>query len=73
MTITAFPVPPVVKTVTVRAPPKRAFAVFADDFARWWPLAQGGGRNSGRLQAIGEIAPRRCSVSTPREGLAEAG
>ena len=40
MTITVFPVPPVVKTVTVRAPPARAFAVFADDFARWWPLAQ---------------------------------
>jgi uncharacterized protein YndB with AHSA1/START domain len=40
MTITMFPVPPVVKTVTVRAPPARAFAVFADDFARWWPLAQ---------------------------------
>ena len=40
MTITMFPVPPVVKTVTVRAPPARAFAVFTDDFARWWPLAQ---------------------------------
>jgi uncharacterized protein YndB with AHSA1/START domain len=40
MTIARFPVPPVVKTVTVRATPARAFALFADDFARWWPLAQ---------------------------------
>jgi uncharacterized protein YndB with AHSA1/START domain len=40
MTIARFPVPPVVKTVTVRAAPARAFALFADDFARWWPLAQ---------------------------------
>jgi uncharacterized protein YndB with AHSA1/START domain len=40
MTIAQFPVPPIVKTVTVRAAPTRAFALFADDFARWWPLAQ---------------------------------
>jgi uncharacterized protein YndB with AHSA1/START domain len=40
MTIARFPVPPIVKTVTVRAAPARAFALFADDFARWWPLAQ---------------------------------
>jgi uncharacterized protein YndB with AHSA1/START domain len=40
MTITRFPVPPVVKAVTVRATPAQAFALFADDFARWWPLAQ---------------------------------
>ena len=35
MTIAQFPVPPIVKTVTVRAPPARAFALFADDLARW--------------------------------------
>ena len=40
MTIAPFPVPPVVKAVTVRATPARAFALFADDFIRWWPLAQ---------------------------------
>ena len=40
MTIAQFPVPPIVKTVTVRAAPARAFELFADDFARWWPLAQ---------------------------------
>jgi uncharacterized protein YndB with AHSA1/START domain len=40
MTISRFPVPPVVKTVTVRTAPARAFALFADDLARWWPLAQ---------------------------------
>jgi len=39
MTIAPFPVPPVVKTVTVRAAPERAFALFAD-IARWWPLAR---------------------------------
>ena len=38
MTIAQFPVPPIVKTVTVRAAPARAFALFADDLARWWPL-----------------------------------
>jgi uncharacterized protein YndB with AHSA1/START domain len=32
--------PPIVKTVTVHAPPARAFAVFAEKFARWWPLAR---------------------------------
>ena len=40
MTIARFPVPPIVKTVTVGAPPARAFAFFARDIARWWPLAQ---------------------------------
>jgi hypothetical protein len=30
----------IVKTVTVRAAPERAFALFASDFARWWPLAR---------------------------------
>ena len=40
MTIARFPVPPIIKTVTVRAAPVRAFALFADDFARWWPLAR---------------------------------
>jgi uncharacterized protein YndB with AHSA1/START domain len=40
MTIAQFPVPPVVKAVTVRAAPTRAFALFANELARWWPLAQ---------------------------------
>jgi uncharacterized protein YndB with AHSA1/START domain len=40
MTIAQFTVPPVVKTVTVRATPARAFELFAGDLARWWPLAQ---------------------------------
>lgn len=40
MTIARFPVPPIVKSVRVRAAPARAFALFADDFARWWPLSQ---------------------------------
>jgi uncharacterized protein YndB with AHSA1/START domain len=40
MTIAEFQVPPVIKTVTVRAAPERAFAFFARDLARWWPLAQ---------------------------------
>jgi uncharacterized protein YndB with AHSA1/START domain len=40
MTIAQFPVPPVVKTVSVRAAPARAFDYFARDLARWWPLAQ---------------------------------
>jgi uncharacterized protein YndB with AHSA1/START domain len=40
MTIASFPVPPVVKAVSVRAAPARAFDLFARDLARWWPLAQ---------------------------------
>lgn len=39
MTIAEFIVPPVVKTVTVRAAPDRAFALFAE-IGRWWPLAR---------------------------------
>jgi len=40
MTIAQFPVPPIVKTVMVQAAPARAFALFAGDFGRWWPLAR---------------------------------
>jgi uncharacterized protein YndB with AHSA1/START domain len=40
MTIAPFPVPQVVKSVTVCAAPARAFALFAERFARWWPLAR---------------------------------
>src|SRR6476661_2068408 len=40
VTIARFPVPPIVKRVTVRAAPARAFALFAGDFARWWPLSR---------------------------------
>jgi uncharacterized protein YndB with AHSA1/START domain len=40
MTITEFPVPPVIKAVSVRVAPARAFEFFARDLARWWPLAQ---------------------------------
>ena len=31
---------PIVKRVTVRAAPARAFALFAGHFARWWPLSR---------------------------------
>ena len=40
MTIAPFPVPPVVKTVMVRCPPERAFALFAEDFGLWWPVSR---------------------------------
>ena len=40
MTIVQFQVPPVVKAVTVRCVPAQAFALFVEDFARWWPLSQ---------------------------------
>jgi uncharacterized protein YndB with AHSA1/START domain len=40
MTIAEFAVPPVVKSVSVRAAPPRAFAFFVGDMATWWPLAQ---------------------------------
>ena len=40
MTVAQFTVPPVVKAVSVRCAPARAFELFARDIARWWPLAQ---------------------------------
>ncbi|HEU0157580.1 MAG TPA: SRPBCC domain-containing protein [Stellaceae bacterium] len=40
MTIAQFTVPPVVKAVSVRAAPARAFELFARDFGRWWPVAR---------------------------------
>jgi uncharacterized protein YndB with AHSA1/START domain len=40
VTIAQFTVPPVVKAVSLRATPARAFECFARDLARWWPLAQ---------------------------------
>ncbi len=39
-TIAQFAVPPVIKAVSVRAAPARAFELFARDLARWWPVAQ---------------------------------
>jgi uncharacterized protein YndB with AHSA1/START domain len=39
MSVAAFTVPPVVKTITVHVGPERAFAAFAREFGRWWPLA----------------------------------
>jgi uncharacterized protein YndB with AHSA1/START domain len=38
-TVTAFQIPPVVKTITVRCAPATAFRVFTSEIARWWPLA----------------------------------
>lgn len=40
MTVAQFTVPPIVKSVVVRAAPARAFELFAGELARWWPLAQ---------------------------------
>jgi uncharacterized protein YndB with AHSA1/START domain len=40
MTVASFPVPPVVKSITVRAAPARTFELFTRDLARWWPLAK---------------------------------
>jgi uncharacterized protein YndB with AHSA1/START domain len=34
-----FAVPPVVKTVTVRCAPEKAFRLFTADLANWWPLS----------------------------------
>jgi uncharacterized protein YndB with AHSA1/START domain len=38
-TVTAFPIPPVVKTITVRCAPATAFRVFTAEIGQWWPLA----------------------------------
>jgi uncharacterized protein YndB with AHSA1/START domain len=39
-TVAAFPIPPVVKTVTVRCAPATAFRVFTSEIGQWWPLAK---------------------------------
>lgn len=36
--VSAFPIPPIVKTVTVRCAPETAFRVFTADIGRWYPL-----------------------------------
>jgi hypothetical protein len=38
-TVTAFTIPPVVKTITVRCAPATAFRVFTSEIGQWWPLA----------------------------------
>ena len=40
MSVAQFTVPPIVKSVVVRAAPAHAFELFAGELARWWPLAQ---------------------------------
>jgi uncharacterized protein YndB with AHSA1/START domain len=40
MTVARFPVPPIVKTVTVRSAPVEAFEFFTAQFGRWWPLSR---------------------------------
>jgi hypothetical protein len=72
MTIAQFPVPPIVKNVTVRAAPARAFAVFADDLARWWPLSRvhTGPRSGGlRDRAAGWWAGLRTFGRWARDGM----
>lgn len=36
-TFAASPFAPVVRTVTVRATPERAFGIFTSGMTRWWP------------------------------------
>lgn len=38
-TVSALPIPPIVKTVTVRCAPATAFRVFTAEIGRWYPLA----------------------------------
>jgi hypothetical protein len=39
-TVTAFPIPPVIKTILVRCAPATAFRVFTAEIGQWWPLAE---------------------------------
>ena len=36
---------PIVKSVTVKAPPARAFELFAGQMERWWPIGKTVGKN----------------------------
>jgi uncharacterized protein YndB with AHSA1/START domain len=38
-TVQTFAVPPVIKTVTVRCPPEKAFRHFTEGMGAWWPIA----------------------------------
>jgi uncharacterized protein YndB with AHSA1/START domain len=38
-TVRPLPIPPIVKTVTVRCAPATAFRVFTADIGRWYPIA----------------------------------
>jgi uncharacterized protein YndB with AHSA1/START domain len=53
-----FTVPPVVKTVRVRAAPAQAFVVFTQRIGEWWPLA---------THHAGPDVPRSCRFE-PRPG-----
>jgi uncharacterized protein YndB with AHSA1/START domain len=59
MSVAEFTVPPVVKTITVRAAPGRAFEAFTRDFGRWWPLAS---------HHVGTAAAATDCVIEPRAG-----
>jgi len=50
--VAAFTVPPVVKTITVKCSPERAFRAFTAEAARWWPLATHSMRGSGKKVEI---------------------
>src|SRR5262245_45917860 len=51
---------PIVKVVTVNAPPERAFARFTKEMASWWPL---------RLHSVGEPDDRTFTVVERVGGL----
>ena len=45
-------IPPVRKSITVKAPPEKAFAVFTAGIDRWWPKAHGIGATPLRASVI---------------------
>jgi uncharacterized protein YndB with AHSA1/START domain len=50
--VTDFNVPPVVKTITVKCSPARAFRAFTAEAAKWWPLATHSMRGLGKKVEI---------------------
>lgn len=57
---TASSTAPVQKTVTVRATPAHAFAIFTDDFDSWWPRSHHIGRSPLKKALIEGRSGGRC-------------
>jgi len=54
----AVPVPPVVKSILVKAPPARAFETFTLGMHRWWPAEH----------SLNSASPRQAIIVEPRPG-----
>ncbi len=59
---------PLVKSVTVAAPPERAFELFTSDIGRWWPLVSHSVGADSATSVVMECRPGGRIVETVRDG-----